>query len=267
MLFMRYLLYICIFCFFASSCKTEFEKIRTSNDPQLAFNKGLEYYRAEDYGKARSLFELVIPYYRGKKEAEELFYKFAYCHYYLGEYILASHYFNSFGKTFYNSENREESIWMAAYSNLQLSPNHRLDQSHSEQAIEEFQTFINRFPESERVEEGNRIIDELRAKLELKAFEQGQLYYNLKNYNSSITSFDNMLKDFPDTKRIEEIHYLIIKSSFQWAEQSIYSKRKERYDETIKRYNKFVKKYPKSKFAGELANILRDSQQALKELS
>lgn len=264
---MKQLIYICVLALFAMGCKTEFEKIRTTNDPTFIYNKALEFYEQEEYGKSRSLFELVIPFYRGKKEAEELFYKYAYSHYYLGEYILASHYFNSFGKTFYNSEKREEAVYMAAYSNLQLSPNHRLDQSHSKQAIEEFQTFMNRFPNSSRVAECNEIIDELRAKLELKAYEEGKLYYDLKNYNSSITSFDNMLKDFPDTKRIQEIHYLIVKSSYQWAEKSVYEKRKERYNETIKRYNRFVKKYPNSIYSRELSTILKDSQTALKELS
>ena len=264
---MKYLFYICMIGLLTVGCKSEFEKIRSTNDPERIYKEALSYYDQEEFGKAKSLFELVIPFYRGKKEAEELFYKYAYSHYNRGEYILASHYFNSFGKTFYNSDKREEAIYMAAYSNLQLSPNHRLDQSHSEQAIEEFQTFINRFPNSERVAECNTIIDDLRAKLELKAFEQGKLYFDLKNYNSSITSFDNMLKDFPDTKRIQEIHYLIIMSSYQWAEKSIYSKRKERYSETIKRYNRFVKKYPNSKYAGELGSVLKDSQKALKELS
>jgi len=264
---MKHLIYISLIVFLTVGCKTEFEKIRTTNDPAFIYQKALDYYDQDQFGKARSLFEIVIPFYRGKKEAEELFYKYAYSHYYLGEYILASHYFNSFGKTFYNSDNREEAVYMAAYSNLQMSPNHRLDQSHSRQAIEEFQTFMNRFPNSTRVAECNEIIDELRAKLELKAFEEGKLYYDLKNYNSSITSFDNMLKDFPDSKRIQEIHYLIVKSSFQWAEKSVYEKRKERYNETIKRYNRFNKKYRNSIYSKELSTILSDSQKALKELS
>jgi len=264
---MRYILLLSALLITLSSCKTEFEKIRSTNDPVLIYKKGLKYYKDEDYAKARSLFELVIPFYRGKAEAEELFYKYAYAHYYLGEYILAAHYFSSFGKTFYNSDKREETVFMAAQSNLQMSPNHRLDQSHSKQAIEEFQTFMNRFPNSDRVDECNRIIDELRAKLELKAFEQGRLYYDLKNYNSSITSFQNMLKDYPDSKKVEEIRYLIVKSSFEWAEKSIFTKKQERFEETIKRANVFLKRNEKSKYKREINNIKKNSENAIKELS
>jgi outer membrane protein assembly factor BamD len=227
-------------------------------------DKANEYFDNEEYANAQTLYELVIPYYRGKKEAEELFYDFAYTHYYLSEYILAAHYFSNFARTFYNSKWREECVYMAAYSNLQMSPNHRLDQSHTNKAIEEFQAFTNKFPESDRVEECNRIIDELRAKLELKAFEEGRLYYDLKNYNSCITSFDNMLKDFPDSPNAEEVRLLILKSLFEWAENSIYSKKEERYRETIKRYNQFIKKYPSSNFASEVKAIKQRADEALK---
>jgi outer membrane protein assembly factor BamD len=247
-----------------TGCRSEFEKIRTSNQPELMLNKANEFYSNGEYANAQTLYELVIPYYRGKKEAEELFYNFAYCHYYLGEYILASHYFNNFARTFYNSKWREEAAYMAAYSNLEMSPNHRLDQSHTQKAIDEFQAFTNKFPESDRIGECNDIIDELRDKLELKAFEQGKLYYDLKNYNSCITSFDNMLKDFPESPNAEEVRFIILKSSYEWAENSIYNKKEERFRETIKRYNQFIKKYPSSKYASQVDSIKERAEEALK---
>lgn len=247
-----------------ASCRSEFERIRSSNQPEIMLEKANEYFEVGEYANAQILYELVIPYYRGKKEAEKLFYDFAYSHYYMREYILASHYFSNFARTFYNSKWREEAVYMAAYSNLQMSPNYRLDQSHTLKAIEEFQAFTNKFPESERVEECNEIIDELRAKLEYKAFEQGKLYYDLKNYNSCITSFDNMLKDFPDSPNAEEVRFIILKSSFEWAENSIYTKKEERYRETLKRYNQFIRKYPSSKHASEVMSIKKQTEEALK---
>jgi len=251
---------------FLSSCKTSFEKARTSNDPPRIYKAALAYYDAEEYRNAQSLFELVIPYYRGKAEAEELFYKYAYAHYYLGEYILANHYFTSFAKTFFNSEKREEADYMAAYSNMEMSPNHRLDQSYSQKAIEEFQQFTNKYPQSERVALCNQHIDEMRDKLELKAYEQGKLYYDLKNFNSAIASFDNMLKDFPESDKALEVRYLIVKSSYEWAVNSIYEKKEERFNETIKRYKQFIYKYPSSGYNKELEDINKDAKESLKNL-
>jgi len=248
------------------SCKTKFEQIRTSNDPEAIYESATKYYKEGDYLKAQSLYELVIPYYRGKAEAEDVFYKYAYTHYHTNQFILASHYFSSFGKTFYNSPKKEEVEFMAAYSNILLSPNHKLDQTYSQKAVEELQGFINKYPQSDRVEECNKLIDELRLKMEDKAFEQGRLYYDLNNYISAITSFDNMLRDYPESKKTEEVRYLSLKASFKWAENSVYTKKQERYNETIKRAKQFMNKYKRSKYSDEVSKISEKSQKIIKTI-
>jgi len=250
-----------------ASCKTEFEKIRSSNDPERIYNAANKYYEAGDYTKAQTMYELVIPFYRGKEAAETLFYNYAYTHYNTGQYILASHYFNSFAKTFYNSPFKEECEFMGAYSNVELSPNHKLDQSYSEKAIEELQQFANRYPESERIGECNRLIDEIRLKLETKAFEQGELYYNLREYLSAISAFDNMIKDFPDTKRAAEVRYLVLKSSYEWAKKSVFNKREERYNETLKRFKQFNNKHADSKYFESAKEIQKNTLESLKNIS
>jgi len=264
---MKHFSIIIISILLLSSCKTEFEKIRSSNDPERIYKAANKYYNDEDYMKAQTMYELIIPFYRGKEEAETLFYNYAYTHYNTGQYILASHYFSSFAKTFYNSQYKEECEFMGAYSNVEMSPNHKLDQSHSEKAIEDLQQFINRYPDSDRVTECNRIIDELRLKLETKAFEQGKLYYNLNEYLSAISAFDNMIKDFPETKRADEIRFLVLKSSYEWAKKSIYNKREERYNQTLKRLKKLKTKHARSEYFKAAKEIEKNTLESLKNIS
>jgi len=190
------------------ACKSEFESVRTSNDPERIYKKALEYYEEEDWLKAQTLLELSIPSYRGKTEAEDLFLKFAYTHYNNNEFILASHYFKNFATTFYNSEQKEEAEYMSAYSNYRMSPNPKLDQTYTMKAIEGLQLFINTHPESDRVETCNNLIDEMRKKLEVKAFQQGELYYNIGQYASAVKSFENMLVDYPESKDVEKVRYI-----------------------------------------------------------
>ena len=76
---------------------------------------------------------------------------------------------------------------MSALSNYQMSPNAKLDQTASIEALDKLQIFINTYPNSPRVEECNELMDEIRGKLEAKSFEQGKLYYDLKNYQSAMT--------------------------------------------------------------------------------
>ena len=106
----------------STSCKSEFERIRTSGDSAKIFEQANGYYENGEYYKAQTLYELIIGSYRGKKEAEDIYYKYAYCHYYQKKYILASYYFKNFTNTFTNSKYKEEAEFMSAYSNFKLSP-------------------------------------------------------------------------------------------------------------------------------------------------
>lgn len=248
------------------ACKSEFERIRTSNNPEMLYKKALEYYDNEEWVRAQTLLELSIPNYRGKSEAEELFLKFAYTHYYNNEFILSAHYFKSFATTFYNSDKKEEAEFMSAYSNYRMSPNPRLDQTYTQKAIEGFQVFTNTYPRSERVEECNQLIDEMRLKLEKKALLQGELYYNIGQYEAAVKSFSNMLNDFPDAVEGEKVRYLMLKATYEFAKKSIYGKKLERFQEAEVLYNKFIKKHPTSKYSGEVRDIYTNTVEELKNL-
>jgi outer membrane protein assembly factor BamD len=250
-----------------TSCKNEFEKIRASGDVNLLMKKGLEYYSKGEYQKAQTLFELVMPSIKGRPELEDISYKYSYTHYYLRTYKTASYYFKNFATTFANSPLREEGEYMAAYSEYKESPNKRLDQESTKSAIEGFQYFVNNFPESKRVKDCNKLMDELRKKLEIKAIEEGELYFKIQEYQAAITVFDNLLKDFPETAEAEQIRYLILKSEFLLAENSIYEKQLERFKLVVEKYNDFNDKFPKSRYKKDAELYLKTSNNKIQELS
>jgi len=250
-----------------SSCKTKFEKVRISNDPERILKEAHAYFAAENYYKAQTLYELAIPAFRGKIEAEDIFFNYAYTHYYVKQYMLSSHYFKNFAQTFGNSPRKEEADYMAAYSFYEMSPAYNLDQTNSDKAIEAFQLFMNTYPKSERVSECNKLIVELRSKMEEKAFVEGRLYFDLKRYNSATTYLANMLKDFPETDKAAEVRYLIAKASFLLADNSVYLKKEERYTETIAKCNDFLKKHSATKFKKEVSSFLEDSRKELNKLT
>ncbi len=248
-----------------SACKSDFEKVRTNPNPDFLIKKAFEYYEQEDYNKAQSLFELVINSLRGKTEAEKVYFSYAYTHYYQGKYVLASYYFKNFVATYGNSPLREEAEYMAAYSYYKLSPIFRLEQSNTLKAIDGFQLFVNTYPNSERVAECNRLIDEMRIKLEQKEFSIGQLYYDTKQYQSATRVFENMLKDYPDSKDHENIRHLIVKSAYLLAENSVYEKKRERFEDVVDKAVEFIKKYPKSNKKKEVKNFLTDARKGMKK--
>jgi outer membrane protein assembly factor BamD len=250
----------------AYSCKSSFEKIRTSNDPEYILTEANKLFDEGKNMNAQILYEIIIPFYRGKNEAEEIFYRYAYTYYNLRDYSTAAHYFRSFSSSFLNSDKREEALYMAAYSSYLMSPSTKLDQQQSVKAIEDFQNFVNIYPNSEKVDQCNQLIDELRVKLEEKAYSQGILYYNMRRYVSSVVAFENMLQDFPETRKEEEVRFMILKASYDYARNSIFEKRVERYEDTIEKYNSFIRRYPDSTYRKETDRIQQNANNEIKKI-
>jgi len=252
---------------FFSSCKSEFEKVRASGDTELLYKTAYQYYEAEEYMKAQTLFELLIGAYRGKKELEDIYYKYADTYYKLDRYILAAYYFKSFTTTFPTSPRREDAEFMVAYSNYQMAPNYRLDQTFANKAIESFQAYVNTYPESDRVAEANTLIDRMRLIMEAKAFETAELYYNLKQYQAALVSYENVLKEFPETTNAEKVRYKLVKAAYEMGVNSVYAKREKRLKEAEKIASEFLAKYTGSDYRKEVEDLYANTQKRLKDFS
>ncbi len=247
------------------SCSS-YSKIQKSQDFKYKYEKALEYYDRGDYYKAMTLFDQVIPFYRGKPEAEDISYKYSYAYYNQKEYIMASYYFNRFAKTYPRNEKAEECGYMAAYCKYLESPDFKLDQTNTYEAINELQLFINAYPYSKRVEQCNELIDELRDKLQKKELEIAKLYLKMDRYKAAVTSFENLLKLYPDTKYREDAMFYTIKAYYYYASKSVKSKRRERYMEAKETYNEFVDLYPDSKHNRDIEYMVERVNKDLKKL-
>ncbi len=252
--------------FTLGSCKSEYEKIRTSGDTKTILAKGMAYYEKGDYAKSQSLYDLIISNIRATPDAEKVYFQYAYTHYHLEKYVSATYYFKQFAVTFPNSDLKEEAEYMAAYSGYKMSPTFRLDQTESIKAIDELQLFMNTYPNSTRIKECNKLIDEMRVKMERKAFDEAELYFNLKDYQAAIQSYNNLLKDFPETNNAELVRYKIILGAHNYATNSVLSKQEDRYKLALEESSDFLKRFEKSKFRKEIATINKDSRSKLKEI-
>lgn len=250
--------------FAVSGCKSSYEKIRNSGDPQLILKSANQYYQEKEYFRAQTLYELVLTSFRGQKEAEEIYFNYAQTHFYLKEYDLASYLFKNFANTFINSPRKEEADYFSVYALYKTAPAYKLDQTATQKAIEGFQLFINSYPNSPKVADCNKHIDECRAKLELKAFEAGKLYFEMDSYQSSVTTYQNLLLDFPETKNDREVRLMICRASFLLAENSIYEKQKERYLEALEFAQQFLNKYPNGKQSSEVKALAQKINRKLK---
>ena len=185
-----------------------------STDMEAKYNAAVKYYEKKDYYHALQLFEELITVYRGTSKAEQSYFYYVYCTYYVDDFTMAAYHFNNFVQSYPNSSHAEEMQYMYAYCYYLDSPIPSLDQTSTIDAIDKFQIFINKFPESTRVADANKMMDELRAKLEEKTFNNAKLYYRTSDYNAAVVAFSNFQKDFPYSLYIEESMYLGLRASY-----------------------------------------------------
>jgi outer membrane protein assembly factor BamD len=249
-----------------ASCNKYQKTLRSSNFEEK-YKIAEELYAKKDYGRALPLLEELVTVMRGTVRAERVAYWYAKCNYELGDYILASYHFKVFARNYPASQHAEEAMYLNAYCYYLSSPPVSLDQSSTVMAIEEFQLFINMYPASERLQQCNDLIDKLRLKLETKSYNQAKLYYNMNDYKASIQGFQVLVKDFPDTRYREEANFLIVKSTYLLAINSIEAKQLQRFTQTRDLYIKFIDTFPKSKYLSQAESIYDICNRNIRRLS
>ncbi len=254
-----------------TACHKDFNKLLKSGSVEEKYKASIKYYEEADYYRAGVLFEEITPYLKGDSLAEKVQFYNAYCNYYQGLFQMSSYLFKTFYSTYNNSPFAEEAFYMYSYSLFKDAPDFNLDQTSTLTAIDALQTFINTYPDSKYVKTCTENLEELRVRLEKKAYEKAKLYYltsgvTVANYKAAVITIDNFKREFPDSDYNEELSYLQIKSQYELAENSIFSKQKERYTDAINRYQLFQEKYQASKYMKELSDIYEDAQKKLTEV-
>lgn len=253
-------------CVLFLSCNNNYQKISKGSDPEAKLNLAKELYEKGDCAKALPLFEEIIPVFKGTKSIDDLYYQYADCHFQQGEYLLAAFHFKNIYDSYPLSPYAEECLYMNAYSYYMLSPEYNLDQTNTEKAIEYFQLFINTYPESEKIQECNQFIDNLRQKLETKDFKGANLYLRTGHYRAAATAFANLLRQYPDTKYAEEASFLEVKSYYLYAVNSIPEKQLERFQEARKSYDDFVYRYKDSKFIKDVTELYESALEKIEKI-
>lgn len=243
-----------------------FGKVFKSKDNEFKFSMAEQYYANKKYSYAQQLFEDLFPYVKGTQRFEDMYFKVAYCYYYEKDYLNAENYFKNFTETFPSSSKSEECEYMRAYCFYKQSPKADLDQTNTTKAISLMQAFINTHPGSARIKDATEIIDKGREKLELKEFNNAELYFNLGYYKAAAIAFGNVSENFPDSKRADEYKLQVIKSYFKYAELSTEDKQTERYEKVIAECNDFSERFIDSKLVAEVAKYKTQSNTYLKNL-
>lgn len=247
------------------SCKND-DLIQRGDDLPTAYKKAMSMYQSEDYSDAAEGFETVIELGRGTDYAEEAQFYLAESYFNDGRYLLASAEYARYTTLYPQTDKREEAQFKEAYSYYELSPRYKLEQEHSRTAIEKFQLFNSRYPNSERVEEAAEYISELRSKLAKKIYYSGNLYMRTKSYEAAIVYYDLTIDNYPESDWAQRALVEKISTYVTYADRSVESKQRERYEEAIEAYETFVQLFPEGEYRSEAEDLVDDARTAIADL-
>lgn len=245
-----------------ASC-TGFDKLLKSRDYKLMYTKALEYYEKEDHYRYTTLFEQLVPIYKGTLQADTVEFFLAEGYYGQGDYLLASHYFDNFRQNYPRSQFTEQADFMYAYCYYKSSPRPLLDQETTQAAINSFNEFITKYPRSSKKAEVNEIMVELRDKLIEKSFLSAKLYFDMEDHRAAITALKNSLSQFPDSHYREDQMFMILQASYNLADNSVPEKRRERFQNTLDEYYNLLGEFPETKYKKEAEKIFADSKSVI----
>jgi outer membrane protein assembly factor BamD len=229
-----------------------------------------KYYLNKDYNHAQILYDDLYRVMKGSEHFEDIWYKYAYCAFYLKDYINAENLFKGFVEAFPNSPKSDEMDYMRAFCFYKQSPKYQLDQTNTTKAMGFMQAFIAQHPNSDKVKEATEIIEKCRAKLEEKEFENAKLYFNLHETNpaylkAASLTFNTLMNTYPDSPFGDEYKLYIIKSDYLYAIQSLEEKKKARLDQVLSDINDFNDRFPDSKLKKQVQEYQELTNNSIKE--
>ncbi|MBC5837993.1 outer membrane protein assembly factor BamD [Flavobacterium muglaense] len=251
---------------FFTSCN-EYQKALKKDDVAVKFEMATKLYEAGKYTKAIRLFEQIAPAYRGKPQAEKLFYMFAQSYYKTEQFYLAGYQFESFVSGYPKSEKLQEAAYLGANSYSKLSPVYSLDQTDTNKAIDKLQTFIDNYPSSEYLPLANESVKILTDKIEKKVYENAKGYNTISDYKSAIVALDNFIADYPGTKYKEQALFYKFDSAYQLGINSIESKMQDRLNVAKIAYTSLIKFKADTQYKEKADEMLARVEQDLQKFT
>jgi len=212
------------------------------------FNKGKEFYEAEEWKKAiKTLNEFTLSYPFHENIAEGSF-LLAESYFNREDYQLAAGEYRRLIRRFSESEYAEKAELMLAESFLATAPHIALEQNDVERALDLFRDFITYRPKSKYIDQARDGIQRCRERLAEKEYRTIELYYKLDKPESVILYVDLLAEEYDGTSWVPSALLLKGKALYHQLEQE---------DRAARTFKAIIDNYPQTKPASEATEYLK----------
>ncbi|MCQ2340945.1 MAG: outer membrane protein assembly factor BamD [Paludibacteraceae bacterium] len=242
-----------------------YQEVLKSKDPEYKYEKAIEYFNQEEYVKSQTLLDDVAAYFKGTERAQDVLIYLGRSYMGQKDYNGAADYFQSYIRNYPKGKYITEARFQTGHCYYLDSPDARLDQAVTNNAINFLTQFIDLYPESPYIDQAWNELNEMYDKLAYKEYLNAKLYYNLgtylgNNYLSAEITARNALKTYPSNSHQEELSWIIFMSKYQQLIHSVESKKAERWQDADDEYYSFRTEYPNSKHTAQAERIYKDIQ-------
>lgn len=266
--FLRYS--IVAFVLLLASCG-DYNKVLKSTDYEYKYEMAKQFYAEGSYARAAYILQDIVAIMKGTDRGEESLYLLGMSQYKSGSYDAAATVFRKYYQTYPNGVYAEEAHYYCGRALYADTPEPKLDQTSTYAAINEFQNFLDTYPDTPLREQSQNMIFKLQDKLIEKEYLAAKMYFDLGNYFGNCTSggsnyqaciitSENALKDYPFAKNREDFSIMVLRAKFLLAQQSVESKKDERYHAAIDEYYGFTNEYPESKYLKEAKEMYQKAE-------
>lgn len=242
-------------------------KLVKSNDSEAKYLAAVKYYDNEQYIQAIQLFENLFVQYHGKEHAEDIAWRYSMALLKTKDYYTAGYQFKNFFKRYPYSEKAEEALFLSAMCKYYESPEYNLDQQQTKEAIQSFESYVDRYPQSTHVPEINQYLDELRGKLIRKDYEIAYNYYETEQYHAAYVSLNRFLNEYPDSPYREKAMFYVLASGYEYGIGSTEEKKKERLQQVVNDFERFAASFKDSKYLSQAQQIYTKTRAALAKMN
>jgi len=232
-----------------------YQKALKSTDPEVKLGVIDTLLSQEKYSKAVSLFEQIVPVYRGTDKAEGLAIKYAKALFETRDFPNSAYQYERFVNSHPKSEDREFALFMAAKSHYEMSNVYSRDQRDTKKAMAKIQDYIDIYPSGKYATESNAMISELRLKLDRKAYEIAKNYHHREKFIPALATFENFISDHPGSEFLDDAQFYMLDSQYRYAIKSTVELVPERLQKAKELYDTFVSRYPDSEYLKDAEKI------------
>lgn len=218
-----------------------------SSSPAALLKEGKSYLRAKNYEEARIVFNQILEEAPDSKERIMALRLLADSYFKEDLFEESKLNYRKFRELYPTHKYAAHALYFQAMSDFKQIDIASRDQTHTHNALEDFNLLIADFPKSPFTKKAVPKVKKCIRGIALNLLEIGKYYYRTQAFQAAIGRFKTLLENYPNQDFTDEIIFLLGESYFR--EQNFKSARKY--------YRLLLKRHPKSPFAQDVRERLK----------